>query len=71
MTFLVVLNVTSLQVLCSSSLESAKGNADKEGITVNNEEKIGNADKEGITVNDEENKGLNEVMEQNMVRVFC
>ena len=40
-----------------------KGNADKEGIPVNDEEKKGNADKEGITVNDEENTGLNEVME--------
>ena len=79
-----VLNVTSLQVSCSSSLESRKGNADKEEITVNDEKKKGNADKEGINVNDEkkkgnadkegitvydeEEKGLNEVMEQKMVR---
>ena len=47
-----------------------KGNADKEEITVNDEEKKGNADKEGITVNDEENKGLNELIEQKMVRAF-
>ena len=81
-----VLNVTSLQVSCSLSFESTKGNADNEGITVNVEEKKGNADKEGITVNemekkgnankegitvnDEENKWLNEVMEQKMVRIF-
>ena len=74
-----VLNVTSLQVSCSLSFESTKGNADNEGITVNveekkgnadkekitvnDEEKKGNADKEGITVNDEENKWFNEVME--------
>ena len=51
-----VLNVTSLQVSCSLSFESTKGNADNEGITVNVEEKKGNADKEGITVNDEEKK---------------
>ena len=62
--------MTSLQVSCSSSLESTKGNADKEGITVNDEKKKGNADKEGITVNDEEKKGLNEVMEQKMVRTL-
>ena len=47
----------SLQVSCFSSLESTKGNADKEGITVNDEKKNGNADKEGIPVNDEEKKG--------------
>ena len=52
-----VLNVTSLQVSCSLSFESTKGNADNEGITVNFEEKKGNADKEGITVNDEGKKG--------------
>ena len=35
MIFLWALNVTSLQVFCSSNLASKKGNADKEGITVN------------------------------------
>ena len=55
--FLGVLNVTSLQVSCSSSLESTKCNADKEGFTVNDEEKKVNADKEGITVNVDEKKG--------------
>ena len=50
--------------------EEKKGNADKEGITLNDVEKKSNADKEGITANDEENKGLNEVMEQKMVRAF-
>jgi len=76
----------SLQVSCSLSFESTKGNADNEGRTVNVEEKKGNADKEeitvndeekkdnadneGITVNDEEIKELNEVMEQKMVRNF-
>ena len=50
--------MTSLQVSCSSSLESRKGNADKEEITVNDEKKKGNADKERITVNDEEKKRL-------------
>ena len=54
--FLGVLNVTSLQVSCSLSFKSTKGNADNEGITVNVEEKKGNADKEAITVNNEENK---------------
>ena len=43
--------MTSLQVSCSLSFESTKGNADNEGTTVNVEEKKGNADKEGITVN--------------------
>ena len=52
-----VLNVTSLQVSCSLSFESTKGNADNEEITVNVEEKKGNADKEEVTVNDEEKKG--------------
>ena len=49
--------MTSLQVSCSSSLESTKCNADKEGFTVNDEEKKVNADKEGITVNVDEKKG--------------